>query len=629
MVRERLLTPTGARELGFDPSIIAGGNPYGIPVLPDVAAELRQLRPNGKRIKLYKEVSDIMAEEFRGDNSLVVWQSLAPKIITANKSDGVIWKRGSIKIRQDFLTREIGDQNLGFAPFTVGWNTGGVNLAVKGWPVAGLKDGYIVQDHNLIYYLAARGCYSEDIEEVFTRLSATGIFGSTNRMRAAPFYSFLAEMILDGKGDEFQTFCVGLVENINTVDGYAVIKAVVEELAEDNTKKPESEKQMILAETLKKLQEKYITWHYQQRSQMVSSEQMQAYSSGNLPNFWEEIFKKSGVRDNMINLFGGDEADEVPWVLNTSLGERKVIPGIVLLMAQAMGYPKEEAVLLAASALYAWGVVVSYDNIIDGDELRKGVPTQPAVEGQADAIDTTTVSLIQLLTQRITDKGLVKKLGAMLIASSRGDKTSRLLTWDNDETQFFEAMEMLVRAFSFAPEHIGEKTGFNTAGRLFQSFLANMYRIEILLNDLEDFSPPSKKKEPGQDIGKRVTLPWRIIKDIATPADWEIVEENWEKIKERKKSSDWKKDENILAMIETVRAIGLKYLPQVAQQLCSSMEPFYREAQNDLEKAFHEGLPAMDEIDNETFQVLKFTLDGVWKRLKQYQGEQESEQEGE
>ena len=160
--------------------------------------------------------------------------------------------------------------------------------------------------------------------------------------------------------------------------------------------------------------------------------------------------------------------EDIKTVYETALRERKMIPGLIMIIAHGFGFNQKDAQRLAALAFFAWGDIVSYDNVVDEHLIRKGASTDLAEAGLALATGRTMIGIADLLSTSLTeDDGvfLTREFLRMLRNSCKGDLVSRQLTWSDPDEKYLENMRSLIEAFSWYPDYMGQRNGMIEAER--------------------------------------------------------------------------------------------------------------------------------------------------------------------
>lgn len=488
------------------------------------------------------------------------------------------------------------------------------------WFFATIQDDlrYIgFRDQNLLYYLASRHYIKEDDNsKILEKLAQDDLLKKETLTRAVPLLSFIAEHILLHRPDEFGSFVSDLVDRIGGEEGFEAAYAVCEDLESISPRSPIhdwKEKQSdTLSDTLGSLPEKYAFWRYQNREVVIHPGILERVLHNS--SFWEELFLQTGIQDIMKEYFGSEELRPV---LETALRERKVIPGLILIFAHILGYDADSAKRLAAVALMGWGVIVSYDNIVDGHMMRKGVRTDVAVFGLPSALDRTMLALARVLQNTLSidgDRLLADKFLTMLENSCRGDLHARQLNWSDDPFWFIAEMDRIISAFSWFPRFIGQRTSLTEAGASFASFLSSVHTLGQMNNDIEDTEDNLVKHERGKDLGRRITLFWKTLIDlpdeVVTPAEKQLVRSAWQ--------------ENIQPDIDKILEIGMKYRTAVVRNLYPQLKGIYDQANIMLEQGF-QNVPVMDKTNATYRRILLDGLEQEWGKFCRYGEIEEAE----
>ena len=556
-----------------------------------------------------------------------LWKSLAYAVMTAGEKDGVSWKirrfgRTPI-ISRMFLEKGLKKYLLSSGNLTKGSQTDKkietlMNICDRGieefyWPISKKKEEYIFNEDMVFYLAASNFLINHDYTADIASLKKEGLLNKNKFSHYGPFYSFLAELIFDyADAKKFQEFILGLSDVFGGDLGLAIAVCEIKSLRIREDRKeikiPQDEGKKILLDNVEAiLQENYLYQKYIERPVIINEntiKEIQVADAADLSNFWQEIFEKEGVKEAMKDLFG-ENIDLRP-VYETALSERKVIPASLMMIAEALGLDREEAQILAALSQFSWGMIVSYDNVVDGHKFRKGKATQVANDGVPIALDITMLSLAGILKRTLHNSELVENFLEMLNFSCKGDLISRRLDWDDSTDLYEESMAGLTKAFSWFPQYIGNRVGLVEAGQNFAAFLADLHSLGQLNNDIEDIDPPPMKHEEGNDVGKRITLFWKILMDLPNSQVLEHEEQLIRRVFAYKNGSEEAAKEDIAKVL----AIGKRCKAEVLARMEQIVQWVYKEAGRHLELAF-DSLPVMDQRNQTYKNIFANTLEIV------------------
>lgn len=579
--------------------------------------------------------------DFRGTNSefdglpkgLMQLGSLFREILRKH-NESVIWKGINPLISATFLESRLG-QTIVFDPHITERKIADA-IIIKHQFIhrrEDITDYYEFDDPNIFYASAAHFYYRKYIKNnrsniLPERLEKDGFFQQDKLIHTIPVLSFTAEnLFLHFPDTDFETFILGLPAKIGGKLGFAAAAAVTEDLLkvyesslnrEGGGWNYHNERSDILKGIPAKLRKNYEMWKYENRPDVITSETL-AKALSNQSGFWGELFEGSGVRSEMETLFAQSVTYEIRSVYETALREREVIPGLIMILSHVLGYDPETSRRLAAIALFGWGVIVSYDNIIDGHGMRKSVVTENANSGLPVALNNTMLALGELLGKTINDTALTKRILAMLDASCRGDNQTRSLGWNNSRRDYINSMSNLVTAFSWFPEHIGQQTGYAEAGTAFASFLACVHTLGQMNNDIEDIEQNLWKHNEGSDIGQRITLFWKTLVELpedAVPSEEkQKVKGVYERVRNHIQATGKQPTLNEIPEIAEVLEIGRKHKKEVVRTLYLFIKEIaYEPAKLHLEEGFTR-IPIMDKKNLTYHRVLAAGLKQEWNKF--------------
>ena len=641
--------PTGSPfRLDRDPNIVRGDNhervnnalfTLGYKYCQSLIFRLLEPYWKGK----LQDHSLLFGQDSDGREMLMLWQELAYTVITAAETEGVtrqLPSRLSIStvpvFDRNFLERQLGrllqkSAGLSDQPEENG-KSRKIDICRQGidrgeWPIS--KKGGVYSFDNgpdTVYFLAVQYFLSHHgFAGLIDHLEEEGLWDKEKFFLNGPFYSLLMENIFFyGKPDEFRKVIYGLSELLGGDLGLSAALWVIrflkkheteamDKLSEDNILSAPGELERIEArvgqlESLEaEFRTNYLYEKYSGRPAIISEETIAEASQAAQDDsslFWQVIFDREGGGKLMEDLFGHNEI--LREVYETALTERKIIPVSLLMMADSLGLEKQEALYLAALSQFAWGVIVSYDNVVDGHKIRKGRQTQTAIDGMPIALDVALLSLENVLSSTIADRELHKNFLKMLRIGCSGDLISRRLDWDDSPDRYEESMAGLTKAFSWFPQYIGNRVGLVEAGQKFAAFLADLHTLGQLNNDIEDIDPPLMKHEEGNDVGQRITLFWKILMDLPDNLVSAQETETIRGVFSARNSSLQVKDEEITAII----AIGKRCKAEVLARLEPIVQRVYEEAGRHLELAF-DSLPVMDQRNQTYKNIFANTLEIV------------------
>jgi hypothetical protein len=478
------------------------------------------------------------------------------------------------------------------------------------------------RDPNLVFYMASRSYIQTDNNDaILNALTRDNLLQPEVLTRSSHLLSFIAEHILLHRTKDFRSFIEALIDTIGGEDGYDLARGLVEDVSWCLPKKLTFQWNQDVINTLIgtqwRLPEKYSEYKYKNRNAVIPPEILERAMHAS--NFWEELFQVMGIEEIMKKQA---DSPHLQSVLKTALKERKVISGLVLIFSHIMGYNEEQAKRFAAACQICWGFIVSYDNIVDGQMVRKEEPTD-LVNGISVALPHTMLALLNVVKNTLLidesdpfyDNKFSTWLNSMLIRSCEADIHSKELGWADRPYEFLDNMERLVFAFSWFTGAIGERTGFVESGKAFGQFLSFFHTIGQMNNDIEDNQRNLTKHKRGEDIGTRISLFWRTLNDLKEVKD----------VEKRKMMAAWEKGAQLDdAERFAVADIGLAHQEAVVASVYADIERKYLDARRALEEGFRVGgkgyIPIMDDVNARYKQVLLKGLEDEWQKFLNYGG---------
>ena len=136
--------------------------------------------------------------------------------------------------------------------------------------------------------------------------------------------------------------------------------------------------------------------------------------------------------------------------------------------------------------------------------------------------------------------------------------------------------------------------------------MADLHSLGQLNNDIEDIDPPPMKHEEGNDVGKRITLFWKILMDLPNSQVLEHEEQLIRRVFAYKNGSEEAAKEDIAKVL----AIGKRCKAEVLARMEQIVQWVYKEAGRHLELAF-DSLPVMDQRNQTYKNIFANTLEIV------------------
>ena len=273
-------------------------------------------------------------------------------------------------------------------------------------------------------------------------------------------------------------------------------------------------------------------------------------------------------------------------------------PALVLLTAQAMGFPKEKAVKTAAAMEISEDWMLIHDDIEDDSLQRRGKPALHKLYGKELAInagDALHVVMWKVLRDNFQILGRKKALAIIdefyqiLNRTTLGQTAEILWTQENkinlvDEDIFFISEGKTAYYTIAGPMRLGAILAGASQKQLaaiyqFGQYLGRCFQIKDDLLDLtSDFK--GLKKQAGNDIyeGKRTIMLMHLF---------QAVKGNDQKKLERimRKTREAKTPAEVKWVIEMMKKYGsLKYAEKLAEKLAQQSRDFFNQQLNFLSR---------------------------------------------
>jgi|TARA_Y100000034_G_C6910343_1_gene424410 geranylgeranyl pyrophosphate synthase len=281
------------------------------------------------------------------------------------------------------------------------------------------------------------------------------------------------------------------------------------------------------------------------------------------------------ITDTMAQLLEDEQFAGIANLLiyQTATGGKRLRPALAILTTQALGGKKEETLELAATFEMIHQASLAVDDVVDGDFLRRGKPSTPAVFGMGAAVmgGTTLFSLaIKLGLDRNVAIG--RLLSNTLVKMATGNSEEILVRKHFDIDQYLRVIRLKTASLFKAPCQMGAIVARandlqQLAAKTYGENVGMMYQVA---DDLVDVLKTKTYDKPIGDMREgKVTYP--VIHTYKT-TQRDDIKETIEAFRKKKQLSqdDWillfdsmDKNESIKATEELIT----QYRDQAIQSL--------------------------------------------------------------
>ncbi len=315
---------------------------------------------------------------------------------------------------------------------------------------------------------------------------------------------------------------------------------------------------------------------------------------------------KPMIDDFMMKLLEGepqklyDAAKHLP-----SKGGKRLRPALVMLVAKALGADERKALPAAASVELLHNFTLVHDDIMDRDEMRRGVPTVHVLYGEPMAIlagDLLYAKAYEALLKGPQPPDVMKRMTEILtwaaVTVAEGQALDMMFEerWDVTEDEYLKMIEKKTGALFGASAALGalaaERPEFEEVMKEFGLILGKAFQIkDDVLSLVGDEKVTGKPKYNDLREGKKTILVIYALRNL--PAD------------ESKK----------LKAVLGKRDATLEELEEAAELIKKSgaLEYAYKLAES-FEKRAYEILDSLPTKDEEALLTLKELVDFAVKR---------------
>lgn len=154
----------------------------------------------------------------------------------------------------------------------------------------------------------------------------------------------------------------------------------------------------------------------------------------------------------------------------------------------------------------------------------------------------------------------------------------------------------------------------------------NLGQLILHINNLEDMACDNMKHDGGNDIARKIGSSWKIFMDLK-PADVDYPLKDdlardqlrtkviWDKLGNKRRNGEKLTDDES-AELEEAKAIGIKYLPDIAKVMKARLSDYYKWAKFALE-SIRERKP-IDKGNLILIDFFKQYIDGLWNKIDKY-----------
>ncbi len=286
-------------------------------------------------------------------------------------------------------------------------------------------------------------------------------------------------------------------------------------------------------------------------------------------------------------------------------GGKRLRPALLILVARALGGEEEEAIPAAASVELLHNFTLVHDDIMDRDEMRRGVPTVHVLYGEPLAIlagDLLYAKAYEALLSTQKAPELVKKMTEYLtwagVTVAEGQAMDMMFEerWDVSEDEYLEMIAKKTGALFGACGAIGalvaEKPEYAEKMREFGVILGKAFQIkDDILSLVGDEKVTGKPKYNDLREGKRTLLVIRALRSLP-PEEAEELKRILSK--EEKSLEELEKAASLI-----MKSKALDYALKVAEE---------------LENRAREILSEIEVVDKEAMDLINELLDFAVKR---------------
>ena len=279
-------------------------------------------------------------------------------------------------------------------------------------------------------------------------------------------------------------------------------------------------------------------------------------------------------------------------------GGKRLRPALLMLVAKALGGKEEEALPAAASVELLHNFTLVHDDIMDRDEMRRGVPTVHVLYGEPLAIlagDLLYAKAYEALLKTQKSPDLVKRMAEYLtwaaVTVAEGQAMDMMFEerWDVSEEEYLEMIAKKTGALFGACGAIGalvaERPDYAEKMKEFGVILGKAFQIkDDILSLVGDEKVTGKPKYNDLREGKKTLLVIRALRSLPP--------EEAEELKNilSKEEKDFEELERAASLIK--KSGALEYAMKVAEQL----ETRAREILSQLEVADEEAMDLINEL---------------------------------
>lgn len=602
---------------------------------------------DGEIREVYGEIFQSGATERSG---IALWESLAFHVLAARNSPEITIKKIEISFGEDFFDSFLRQtiptfQGEMFVEKSViaCKNT----IQEKLWPIRKFKQKYTVIDRDLFFSLAANQFLIEEadptdfaihpnqmyvkdrqilwpysVEKILSKLEKVGCFEEGDRETLFPLFIHIGERLFqDTDKFAFRNYLLGIVERINGTEGVDYARRVLDDFDKlyfpptDEERSSfrthwmfSSEMEVVrgkIDEAKAALDEKYKEITYPLRPALITTETLRV-AKKNPSSFWTCVFDRE-IRPTMERLFTGEQAAPFRPIYEGALRENLLHPVMLLMFTHMFGLDEYQARSLVAINFMAWGAVKGLDEIVDDEQIRKGVPTPLATSGLSDALEASLLAFGDVLGKTFHDRALGAAFVNVLTATCRADMEARQFSWDTPVAEQIRIMEQINLAGSWFPSYLGDRMGLPEVGRYLAAFNRFHTILIELAGDVRDIAPVNITAESGRDYGTKLTLPLQILVEVAQKEDATFIRTffDQERIRKRNRLPEQK---NTAKNRMKVLQIGQTYRGVVIARLAPIVASLHGQAERSLMLGFAR-LPIMDEANNQYKEVFERFLE--------------------
>lgn len=554
----------------------------------------------GPKGDFYRRIFGSQATE---EDGLQFWDNLSYRILQESERRNLHWDGEEVVIPEnDFCdlvrnTLPQSDQDIDDR-LDACWDT----MLLHEWPIERNEDSnFVFAIPEGIFFHTAQHMLRQGYSGIIDRLEENNFLKRDGTVKYPPLLYTIAEHILLHQPQVLEEYINSLMAKFDERMGLAIAAKLIETLHTSyfftwrGKQEPKGTPYQleILKKIRKTLKEQYLRYSYTHRPEVVDEDSreyaLKRRREEGPAGFLEALFIGTGAMDNLWAML--EDARNIPIdpILLSAKDKRKVEGGIILPIADCLGYSHRRAALIAALTHIAYTAVMTADDALDDHEHRdERVPVHRKI-GKTSTVERSFQALFKVANRLSRNKlfQLEQAYTSMIAAVYEGDSEAADLCWDEEgqrymwdvadfEKKYEEALRKISRILRWFPIYAGKAVGLKRAGEAFGRLTENIGVTLFLINDIEDILKESEKHEAGKDIGNKLSWFWYAFGHLQLSTDdqhYQDLETDQARVREIfdvlgvKRRSGEKLDEIDQVRLQEAINIGRKYLPNVIKAL--------------------------------------------------------------